>query len=480
MCMETTSSNHNENLSEKPIDTSVYESFRRKIKGEVILPGEPDYGSARRLWNGMIDKHPAVIVRCKGIADVIHAIRFAREHELPVAVRGGGHNVSGNAVIEGGMVVDLSLMRSVHVHPGEKRVWAEGGAKLGDIDHETQAFGLAVPIGVVSRTGIGGLTLHGGYGFLTRKYGLTIDNMLSATVVTADGRLLYADKNENADLFWALRGGGGNFGVVTSFEFQLHPVGPEVWIAQVLYPVSQAKKVLQAFRSYQQNWPDELSGIAVFWNAPAEEPIPEEFRGTAVIILVACYCGDVREGEQAIQPLRELATPVADFSSRMPFLEAQQIFDPEYPDGRRYYWKAINIDHLEDPVIDALIGHAAKRPSDLTSLDVWMAGGAVSRVKPEDTAYAHRGIPFMIGIEANWENPSEDEDNIRWSRELFEDMKRFSSGGTYLNFPGFVEEGEALIKSSYAGNYRRLQSIKAKYDPDNFFSSTMNILPKKN
>jgi FAD/FMN-containing dehydrogenase len=460
------------------LDKLVYETFRQHIRGEVILAGEANYESARKIWNGMIDKHPAVIVRCAGNADVIRCVRFAREHHLPVAVRGGGHNVSGNAVIEAGMVIDLSMMRSVQVNPEEKRVWVEGGAKLGDIDHETQEFGLAVPMGVVSKTGIGGLTLHGGYGFLSRKYGLTIDNMISATVVTADGRLLKADNNQNPDLFWAIRGGGGNFGVVTSFEFQLHPVGPEVWIGLVMYPVSQARQVLQAYRAFRESWPDELFGIAVFWNAPTEEPIPEEFRGAPIIALAACYCGDVEKGEQIIQPLRELGTPLADLSGRMPFVAAQQIFDPEYPDGRRYYWKAINIDHLNDEVIDYLIDLAAKRPSTLTSLDVWMSGGAISRVKPDATAYAHRDVPFMIGIESNWISPADDEANIRWSREVYSAMQRYSSGGTYLNFPGFLEEGEALIKSSYAGNYDRLQAIKEKYDPDNFFSSTMNILPK--
>lgn len=477
--METTRPTQKSDLPASAIDRSVYESFRTMIRGDMILPGEERYEPSRKIWNGMIDKHPAAIVRCKGNADVIRAINFAREQRVPVSVRGGGHNVSGNAIAEAGIVIDLSLMNSVQVDPAEKRVRVEGGAKLGDIDHETQQFGLAVPVGVVSRTGVGGLTLHGGYGFLTRKYGLTIDNLLSATVVTADGRLLHTDERKNPDLFWALKGGGGNFGVVTSFEFQLHPVGPDVWIAQVLYPVSQAKKVLQAFRAYQKNWPDELSAIAVFWNAPAEEPMPEEFRGAPVLVIVACYSGDPEKGEQVIDPLRKLATPLADFSGKMPFVEAQQIFDPEYPDGRRYYWKAINIDHLEDPVIEALIDHAAQRPSKLTSLDVWMSGGAVSRIKPEATAFAHRDVPFMIGIESNWDNLSDDEANIRWSREVFEDMKRFSSGGTYLNFPGFVEEGEDLMKESYAGNYRRLQSIKAKYDPDNFFSSTMNILPEK-
>lgn len=475
--MKKTNQARNVDVRPDIIDKSVYESFRKMIKGEVILPGDEQYESARKIWNGMIDKHPAVIVRCKGNADVIRCVNFAREHQLAVSVRGGGHNVSGNAIVEAGMVIDLSLMNSVHADPANKRVWVEGGAKLGDVDHETQAFGLALPSGVVPRTGIGGLTLHGGYGFLSRKHGLTIDSMLSATVVTADGRLLRADHQENADLFWALRGGGGNFGVVTSFEFQLHPVGPDVWIAQVLYPISQAKKVMQAFREYQKTWPDELSAIAVFWSAPSEEPVPKEFHGSPVIVLVACWCGDPDKGELAIRPMRELATPVADFSGRMSFLDAQQIFDPEYPDGRRYYWKAINIDHLEDPVIDALIGHAASRPSSLTSLDVWMGGGAMNRVKPGDTAFVHRNIPFMIGIESNWDNLSDDEANIKWSREVFEDMKRFSSGGTYLNFPGFVEEGENLIKSAYAGNYERLQTIKAKYDPDNFFSSTMNILP---
>jgi hypothetical protein len=459
------------------IDSDELNSLKSSLRGNVILPGDAEYHAARKVWNGMIDKYPALIVRCSRTADVITTVKFALKNKLPVSVRGGGHNVSGSALCDNGVVIDLSPMRNVYVDASKKTVRVEGGATLGDIDQATQAFGLAVPVGVVSKTGIGGLSLHGGMGFLTRKYGLTSDNLIAAEVVSAEGDLIKTDMKNHPDLLWALQGGGGNFGVVTSFEFRAHPVGPDVWMAIVMYPVEKAQKVLQFYRKLNQESPDELNGIAIFWNAPTEEPIPEEHRGAPVIVLAACYSGPIENGEHAIKPLREIDTPVADLSSRMPYLSAQTLFDPEYPDGRRYYWKSIYLNNLNDDVIQVLTKHAAQRPSSITSLDVWSLGGAFARMKSEDTAFAHRDAPFLIGIESNWDDASEDEANIGWSREVFRDLQRFSPGGTYLNFPGFAEEGEELLKKSYNGNYERLQKIKAKYDPENFFRSNFNIRP---
>jgi FAD/FMN-containing dehydrogenase len=470
--------NQNINVHEMPAvlkDESVLSDFRSKIRGRSYMKGDEGYDESRKIWNGMIDKYPAVIVKCSGTADVINTVKFARQQGIRVSVRGGGHNVSGNAICEGGIVIDLSQMRSVRVDAEKKRVRVSGGALLGDIDHETQAFGLAVPAGVMSRTGIAGLALNGGMGLLSRKYGLTSDNLLSADVVTADGKMLVANADQNSDLLWALKGGSGSFGVVTSFEFRLHPVGPDVWIALVLYPINQAEKIIRFFRDFMSTADDEIMAIALFWNAPEQDFIPEEYRGAPVVILAACYSGNAEEGENAIRPFREIETPVADLSGRMPFTTAQTLFDHDYPDGKRYYWKSTYLNSLSDEVIEALIFHAGNRPSPISSLDIWALGGALGRVKPGDTAFAQRNMPFLAGIESNWENPVDDTANMEWTRETYQDLQRFSSGAAYLNFPGFGEEGKTLLKASFGDNFDRLQQIKAKYDPENFFSSNLNI-----
>lgn len=459
------------------VNGEAIELLHSRLRGKVYQPGDDGYEKHRKIWNGVIDKYPALIIRCTGVADVINAVQFAGEHNLPVSVRGGGHNVSGSAICDDGVVIDLSQMNSVRVDTSRNTVRVGGGATLGDIDHETQAFGLAVPVGVVSKTGIGGLALHGGLGFLTRKYGLTSDNIIAADIVTAEGKLITADEKNHPDLLWALRGGGGNFGVVTSFEFQAYPVGPQVWLALVFYPVDKAQKVLQFFQKFNRESPDELNGIILFWNAPTDDHIPEEHRGTPVIIFAACYCGPVEDGEQAIKAIREIDTPIADLSGLFPYTSAQQLFDPDYPDGQRYYWKSVYLNSMNDEVISVLIDHAAKRPSPITSLDVWGLGGAYSRKKPEDTAFVRRNEPYMIGIESNWIDPAEDDANIGWAREVFQDLQRFSTGGAYLNFGGFADEGDDLTKKSYGKNYRRLQQVKATYDPENFFRSNFNIRP---
>lgn len=459
------------------LDEATIGEFKAKLRGPLLHPGEAGYDEARALWNGMFDKRPALIARATGAADVIEAVNFARETKLPLAVRGGGHNVAGTASVDGGLMIDLSLMRSVRVDPERKVARVSGGATLGDMDHETQAFGLAVPAGVMSRTGIGGLSLHGGLGLLTRKYGLTSDNLVSADVVTADGRLRVASEHQEPDLLWALRGGGGNLGIVTSFEFRLHPVGPEVWLAIVMYPVAAAPKVLEFYRDFMAQAPDEIMALALFWNAPTEEPIPPEHRGKPIIVLAACHSGPFEEGESAVQPFRELYEPVADLSGPMPFKVAQSLFDRDYPDGRRYYWKSTYLSHLGDNVIAALIEHAARRPSPITSLDIWSLGGAMSRVSPQATAFARRDAPFLLGIESNWDDPAADEANIGWAREVFRDVQRFSPGGVYLNFPGFGEEKDELVRAAYGANYERLVALKTTYDPHNLFCLNQNVRP---
>ena len=456
------------------IESMQADALREQIRGEVIAEADAAYDESRRVWNGVIDKRPALVVRCSGNADVIAAVAFARERGLPVSVRGGGHNVAGTAVCEGGVVLDLGAMRNVFVDVDRRTVRAGGGARLGDVDHETQAFALATPFGVVSRTGIAGLTLHGGMGFLTRRLGLTCDNLLAADVVTADGRLLHADADRHPDLLWALRGGGGNFGAVTSFEYQLHPVGPEVFMAITFYPVEAGTDGLRVFREVMAQAPDELMGVALYWTAPAEEPFPPEWHGKPVFILAGCWSGPLDQAEEAVKPFREVATPVADLSGPMPFLVAQQLFDPEYPDGRRYYWKSIYLSDVGDAEAKLVGRYAATRPSALSSIDVWAFGGAMRNEPAGGSAFAKRDAPFLLGVESNWENAADDEANIAWTRELIDEASALSPGGTYLNFPGFVEEGEQLLRDTYGANYERLQKVKAEYDPDNVFRSNLN------
>jgi FAD binding domain-containing protein/berberine-like enzyme len=468
-------------LTEIDVETSPVEldALRLQVRGRVTAATDEGYAEACRLWNGMIERRPAAIVHASGNADAIAAVRYARTNGLPVSVRGGGHNVAGSALSDGGVVIDLGDVNDVRVDLGRRTVRAGGGARLGHVDHETQAFGLAVPFGVVSRTGVAGLTLHGGLGFLTRQLGLSCDNLVAADVITGDGRLLHVDENNHPDLLWALRGGGGNFGVVTSFEYRLHPVGPEVWMAITLYPADYGVEGLRAFGELMAGAPEELMALAIYWSAPHEEPVPDEWQGEPVFVAVGCWSGSFDEGEEAIRPLRELTTPVADMSGPMPFETAQQLFDPEYPDGRRYYWKSVYLGDLDQRVAEALTRHAASRPSPLSSLDVWALGGAMRREPPGGSAFAGRSDPFLLGIEANWDDPAGDEDNIGWAREVFRDIGRFSPrSGTYLNFPGFGEEGEELLRASYGESYERLQQIKAKYDPENLFRSALTITPQ--
>ena len=460
------------------LSTDMIDKFKDNLRGDLITAEDDQYESARKLWNGMIDKKPALIVRCTGVEDVVTAVNFSKEHNLLFSIRSGGHNVAGTAIAEGGLVVDLSAMRNVTVDPGRRVAIAEGGVRLGDLDRETQKFNLAVPVGVVSETGVAGLALHGGTGWLLRKHGLTIDNLLSVDIVTADGQLKKASENENSDLFWAIRGGGGNFGVVTGFEFKLHPVGPKVWMSVPIYPLERAKEVMSACCEYMQKAPEDLMVLGVYWSAPEVPEVPEQYHGTPVVILLGCFTGPFEEGEKVIAPLRKIGTPIADLSAPLTWVEAQQFLDEDYPDGAFYYWKSIYMDHLDSEVLEALSGHTAARPSPESSIDVWMLEGAMSRISPGDTAFFKRDAPYMLGIEANWNRREDASANIDWARNVVKDMQRFTKGGSYLNFPGFVEEKEALLEGSYGPNLERLRAIKAKYDPSNLFPGTLNIEPQ--
>jgi FAD/FMN-containing dehydrogenase len=462
---------------EVPLDPEALQGFMEGVRGAVVRPSDPGYDDARAIWNGLIDRRPALIVQCTGAADVVDAVNFAREQNLLLSVKGGGHNVAGNAVNDGGLVIDLSHMRGVHVDPSTQTVRAQGGTLWGDCDRETQLFGLAVPGGVVSTTGIAGLTLHGGVGHVRRKHGLSIDNLLSVEIVTADGQLRKASATENEELFWAVRGAGSNFGVVTSFEFRAHPVGPMVAVGAIFYPDDVARTVLPAWRDYMASAPDELSSLAFFWNVPAHEPFPPEHHGKPVVILAAVYSGSVEDGEPVVQPLRELAQPLIDLSGPWPWLGLQSGFDALFPAGELRYWKSRAFAELPEQAIDEIADWAARRPTTLTDITIWHHGGAMSRVGETETAYAGRDAPFLVTGEVSWTDPAHSDKAIAWGREFWDAMGRHSTGGLYLNFPGLGEEKEELVKAGYGVNYDRLAALKAKYDPTNLFRMNLNITP---
>jgi FAD/FMN-containing dehydrogenase len=459
------------------LEDSVVEAFGARLRGELIRAGDEGYEEARRVWNGMIDRRPALIARAASVADVINSVNFARENDLLLAVRGGGHNVAGTGTVDGGLLVDLSRMKGVKVDPERRTAHVEPGVTIGELDRKTQAFGLATPMGVVSETGVAGLTLGGGLGWLRRKHGLSSDNLLSVDLVTADGRFVSASEEENPDLFWGIKGGGGNFGIVTCFEFRLHPVGPEVMFAFLFYPGDRTRAVLRYVNEYMAQAPDEVSPLAFLGRVPRDASFPEEHHGEQFVALAAMYSGEVGEGERVLAPLRGLGDPIVDFSGPMPYVEAQKVLDEDYPDGGRYYWKSLNVAGLGDEEIERLIAHAEAAPSDHSTIDVWYQGGAMGRIGASESAFGDRSAPILLGIEANWEEPEDDEANVEWARNVVSEMRRFSSGGAYLNFPGFMEEGQRLMRDAYGENYGRLVSLKDEYDPANLFRLNQNIEP---
>ena len=452
------------------------DELRTRLEGSVLEARDDGYEEARRIWNGTVDKRPAVIARCSGVTDVVGAVTFAREQRLELAVRGGGHGVAGYAISDGGLVVDLSGMKAIHVDSESRTVRAEAGCTLADVDRATQAHGLATPLGVVSQTGIAGLTLGGGLGWMRRKHGLSVDNLVSVDVVTADGRVLTASEAENSDLFWGLRGGGGNFGVVTSFEYRLHRVGPEVMVLFVLYPASLAREVLRFQDEVMATAPDEIGGLAFLGRVPHAEAFPSETHGSPYVALAGLYIGDRDEGAQVFAPWRALGEPLADLSGTMPYVEAQSLLDEDYPDGWRYYWKALDLETMDDEVIDRLVDAAAAAPSHHSTIDVWYHGGAMGRVAADATAFGHRAL-YGITYEANWESETDDADNIAWARRGIAELEGFSRGGGYLNFPGLLEGGDAQVRASYGANYERLVALKDAYDPENLFRLNGNIPP---
>ncbi len=453
------------NAAGAEVDSSRIEQLRGACRGSLIRPGDAEYDSARRIWNGSIDKHPGLIVRCSGLADVIAAVRFARDNGLLVAIRGGGHNVGGRAVCDGGLVIDLSRMKGIHVDAGARRVRAQPGVTLGELDRETHVHGLVVPAGVVSKTGIAGLTLGGGVGWLVRKHGLTADNVISFEVVTADAEVLTVSADEHPDLFWALRGGGGNFGIVTSFEYRAHPLSM-VLGGLVLHPRSQAIDVLKFYRDFTASAPDELGTYAALLSGPDGSPL---------VGFALCYSGDLTEGERVLAPLRGFGSPVLDAVQPMPFPVMQTLLDAAVPDGNQNYWKSTFLRALSDEAIGTIVAHANEATSPLTAVLVEQYGGAASRIPDDATAFGHRAADYDLGILTQWVDPADSERHIRWTRNFADAMAPFRTGAYLLNFLG--EEGDETIRAAFGPNYARLVTVKTTYDPTNFFRVNQNIVP---
>jgi FAD/FMN-containing dehydrogenase len=457
--------------------TRLAQTLSGRVAGEVITPGHPQYEAARRVWNAMIDKRPAAIVRCAGADDVAVAVRFAAEHGLPLSVRGGGHNVAGTAVVDDGLMIDLSGMRSVLIGPSGRTVRVEGGATWADVDRVTAPLGLAAPGGVVSETGVAGLALSGGVSHQRRRDGMTVDNLVSAEVVLADGRRVRASATEHPDLYWALRGGGGNFGVVTEFELRLHDLGPDVFALSVGYPLEDARQVLAGWRDAVAEAPDELSTAGLIWSLPVVDELPAELRGVPYVGVEGMWAGDPDEGEYATRALRELATPLLDMSGTVGYLELQGSLDAFFPAGVRRHWKALYLDGLSDEAVDVTVDWSLRRPSNETLVIIRHLGGAMSRVDAEETAFGDRSSEWMLSIDSTWGDLADDQRNIAYTREFWDAARPFSDGKTYFNFPGLFEEGDAAVRESYGRNHARLARIKAEYDPENRFRLNQNILP---
>jgi FAD/FMN-containing dehydrogenase len=452
------------------MNTQTLTALAGRIAGQLISPDDGAFDEARQVWNGMIDKRPGLIVRPANVDDVIAAVNFARDEGMSISVRGGGHHAAGSALNNGGLVIDLSQLRAVTYDAATQTARAQGGALLRNLDGATLPHGRTVPTGVFGDTGIAGLTLGGGYGWQCRLHGLTCDHLVEAEVVTSDGKLVRASESENPDLLWALRGGGQNLGVVTSFEYRTQPITTdEIWLNFVAYPLAEAKQVLARLRDFSATAPRELGIIAVIWTFPAGEPFPESIWNQQFVGIAGPYIGPAEDGQRASQPLRELGTVLFDGSAAMPFAAVQTFFDEEYPNGRRYYWRSSYLRELTDEALDKVIDLGGRRPSPLTSLDLWFLGGAIGDVGANDTPIAHRDAPFMAGIEANWDDPADDAANIAWAREAVTTLEPHSTGGSYVNFED--PDDPTRVAAVYGANFQRLEEIKRRYDPDNLFGS---------
>lgn len=457
------------------VGAAAIEALAGRLRGKVLEASDASYDEVRAIWNAMIDRKPALIVQCAGAADVVNAVRFAGDNKLLLSVRGGGHNIAGSAVCDGGLMIDLSPMKSVRVDVAAKKAWVEPGATLADVDKETQAFGLVLPTGINSTTGIAGLTLGGGFGWTTRKFGLTIDNLLSADVVTANGDLVRASAAENSDLFWALRGGGGNFGIVTAFEFKLHDLGQEVFSGLVVHPFADAKTVLQQYRQALETASDELTCWVVMRQAPPLPFLPQEWHGKEVLVFAMCYCGDLAQGEKATERLRSIGKPIADVVGPHPFTGWQQAFDPLLTPGARNYWKSHDFTELSDAAIGILLDAVGKLPGPECEVFIAHVGGAAGRIAVGSTAFPQRNSHFVMNVHARWREPGMDQRCVGWARQLFDAAKPHAVGTAYINF--MPEDEGDRVEAAYGGNYQRLAEIKQKYDPQNLFRMNQNVRP---
>lgn len=452
---------------------AVIADLRSALRGSVFLPGEPGYDAARSIWNAMVDRRPAIIVQAAGAADVMRTVDLARDHAMPLAVRGGGHNIAGNAVCDGGVMLDLSRMRSVHVDPAARRARAEGGATLADLDKETQAFGLAVPVGINSTTGIAGLTLGGGFGWTSRKLGLTIDSLAAVDIVTADGRLRRTDATQKPDLFWAVRGGGGNFGVVTSFEFRLHELGPQVIAGLIVHPLDDAPALIAQYRSLVASAPEEMTCWLVLRKAPPVPFIPSEWHDRLVLIIALCHGGSLAAGDAAAAPFRALGHPIVDLVGPHAFTGWQAAFDPLLTPGARNYWKSHDFNTLTDAAAAVILDAVRRLPTNECEVFIGHLGGEIGRVADADTAFSRRGVQFVINVHTRWRAAEQDGDCIRWARDLFDALAPHAAGTVYVNF--MPDDEPDRIRSAYGPNYDRLADVKRRYDPTNLFRLNQNI-----
>ena len=450
--------------------------LKTRLRGPVILPGEAGYDESRSVWNAMIDRRPAAVARCLGTADVIACVQFAREHDLLLCIKGGGHNIAGLATADGALMLDMSLLRGVWVDPERKIARAQAGCVLGDVDRETQLHGLAAVLGFVSATGIAGLTLGGGFGYLTRRFGWTTDNVTGMDLVTADGRLVRASGEENPDLFWGLRGGGGNFGVVTGIDYKLHPVGPEIVGGLVAWPQSEAPRVLELYRTLAEEAPPELTLVTMLRNAPPAPWLPKDVHGKPIIAILACHSGSPEEGEKAVAPIKAFGTPLGDVLVRRPYAQMQSLLDATQPKGRRYYWKSEYLPRIEPALCEKAMEHAARIRSPHSAVILFQLGGALSELEEGHSPVGNRDARYVLNVAGSWEQAADDAANMEWARAAWNDMRSFSTGGTYINFLT-QDEGPERTRAALGKGLQRLAEVKAQWDPRNVFRTNRNVAP---
>jgi len=454
---------------------AVLNHLKGRIRGPLLRPGDPGFDDARSVWNAMIDRRPALIVRCLGVSDVVACVNAAREHGIPLSIKGGGHNIAGLAVCEGGLMLDMSLMRGVWVDPAERVARAQAGCLLGDVDTETQLHGLATVLGFVSATGCAGLTLGGGFGYLTRRFGWTTDNLASVDLVTTGGQVLRASERENSDLFWGIRGGGGNFGVAASFEYKLHPVGPDIIAGAIAWRGEEAASVLEMYRSLVTQAPRELTCVAALRLAPPAPWLAKDAHGKPIVAIFVCYSGPLADAERVISPLKAFGAPVGDVVQKRPYVSQQTLLDATQPKGRRYYWKSEYLRSLEPELLTRAIEHASRIVSPHSAILIFPIDGALNELPDDHSAVGNRDAVAVLNIASSWEHAEDDAGNIEWTRGAWSDMRQFSTGGTYVNFLT-DEEGDERTRAAYRMNYGRLVQVKAKWDPSNLLRTNKNIV----